>query len=97
MRQAEDLMYQGLVERARSAALTEENVAILNSQTVTATVAKGDIPPDRAVIRVNQLREDVNLTQLETFAAKHIQKIYPFPARHDAPIGAPVEQDFLSG
>ena len=72
-----------MLERARSITLTEEDVAILNSQTVAARVARGEDPPDRAVIRVNQLREDVNLTQLEIFAIKHTQKIYLFPSRHD--------------
>ncbi len=85
MRQADDLLFQGMLERARSATLTEEDVAILNSQTVAARVARGEDPPDRAVIRVNQLREDVNLTQLEIFATKHTQKIYLFPGRHDTP------------
>jgi hypothetical protein len=85
MRQAEDVLFQGMLERARSAAMTEEDVAILNSQTVAARVARGEVPPDRAVVRVNQLREDVNLTQLEIFARKNAQKIYLFPARHDTP------------
>ena len=85
MRQAEDPPFQSLVERARSATLTEQDVATLNSQTLAARVAKGENPPDRAIIRVNQLREDVNLTQLETFAKKITQKIYLFPARHDTP------------
>ncbi len=85
MRQADDLLFQAILDRARSATLTEEDVAILNSQTVAARVARGEVPPDRAVIRVNQLREDVNLTQLESFATKKKQKIYLFPARHDTP------------
>ena len=74
MRQAEDLLFQSILERARSATMTEEDVAILNSQTVAARVARGEDPPDRAVIRVNQLREDVNLTQLEIFAKKKSTK-----------------------
>ena len=74
-----------MLERARSATLTEEDVVILNSQTVDARVARGEEPPDRAIIRVNQLREDVNLTQLENFATKNAQKIHLFPAQHDTP------------
>lgn len=85
MRQAEDLPFQSLLERARAATLTEKDVAKLNSQTVATRVVRGEVPPDRSVIRVNQLREDVNLTQLEIFAKKNTQKIYPFPGRHDAP------------
>ena len=80
MRQAEDVLFQSILERARTALMTEEDVAILNSQTVAARVARGEDPPDRAVIRINQLREDVNLTQLEIFAKKNKEKIYLFLA-----------------
>jgi hypothetical protein len=95
MRQAEDPQFQGMLERARSATMTEEDVAILNSQTVAARVARGEVPPDRAIIRVNQLREDVNLTQLEIFAKKNAQKIYLFPGRHDAPNTAAIDHTLL--
>ena len=70
MRQAKDVPLQAMLHRARSAALTEDDVAVLNSQTVAARTARGDIPPVRAVIRVNRLREEVNLEQLETFTRK---------------------------
>ncbi len=95
MRQAEDVLYQEMLERARSRTLTESDIAILNSQTVAEKVARGEDPPDRAIIRVNQLREDVNLTQLEMFAAKKAQKIYLFLARHDAPNAATVDYALL--
>jgi hypothetical protein len=95
MRQAEDPLFQAMLERARSATLTEADVAILNAQTIAARVARGEDPPDRAVIRVNQLREDVNLTQLETFATKQAQKIYLFPARHDTPNVTSVDHALL--
>jgi hypothetical protein len=95
MRQAEDLVFQGILERVRSANMTEEDVAILNSQTVVARVARGEDPPDRAIIRVNQVREDVNLTQLEIFAKKKAQKIYLFPGRHDTPNIATIDHALL--
>lgn len=85
MRQAEDLGFQMMLERARSGKLTEEDVTTLNSQTVSARLARGEVPPQRAIVRVNQLRESVNLTQLEMFARGKQQKIYLFPAQHDAP------------
>lgn len=85
MRQAEDLPFQDLLQRARSATLTEDDVATLNSCTLAARVANGETPPDRSVIRVNRLREEVNLLHLQTFAKKRGQKIYLFPAKHDAP------------
>jgi hypothetical protein len=95
MRQAEDLLFQGTLERARSASLTEEDVATLNSQTVAARIARGEDPLDRAVIRINQLREDVNLAQHETFAIKQAKKVYLFPSRHDAPNVAIIDQALL--
>lgn len=85
MRQADDLLFQAMLERARTATLTTADVAILNSQTVAAREARGETPPEQAVVRINQLREHVNLTQLERFAIKKSQKIYLFPARHDTP------------
>jgi hypothetical protein len=84
MRQAEDLPLQDKLERARSATLTEENVAVLNSQTVAARVTRGEVPPDRAIMRVNHLRKEVDLAQLEIFAKKRKQKIYLFLGKHDA-------------
>ncbi|KAH6719516.1 hypothetical protein BKA61DRAFT_653041 [Leptodontidium sp. MPI-SDFR-AT-0119] len=95
MRQAEDLPFQSILERARSATLTEEDVAVLNAQTVAAREANGEHPLDRAVIRMNQLREDVNLTYLESFAKKTGQKIYLFPARHDTPNTATIDHALL--
>ncbi|CZR69862.1 uncharacterized protein PAC_19762 [Phialocephala subalpina] len=95
MRQAGDLLFQAILDRARSATLTEEDVATLNSQTVAARVARGEVPPNRAVIQVNQLREDVNLTQLESFATKKKQKINLFPARHDTPNTATINHALL--
>lgn len=85
MRQAEDLRFQDLLQRARSATLTEDDVATLNSCTLAARVANGETPPQRSVIRVNRLREEVNLSHLQTFAKTRGQKIYLFPAKHDAP------------
>jgi ATP-dependent exoDNAse (exonuclease V) alpha subunit len=85
MRQSEDLPFQAMLERARSGTLTEDDVTVLNSQTIAARIARGKVPPDRSVIRANRLREQVNLQQLEIFAQKRKQKIYLFPARHHAP------------
>jgi hypothetical protein len=85
MRQAEDLEFQDLLQRARSATLTEDDVATLNSRTVESRVANGETPPDWAIIRLNRVREEANLIHLQTFAKERGQKIYLFPARHDAP------------
>ena len=45
MRQAEDLVFQDLLQRARSATLTEDDVATLNSCTTENRIANGEIPP----------------------------------------------------
>jgi hypothetical protein len=95
MRQAEDLPFQELLQRARSATLTEDDVATLNSRTLAARVANGETPPDRSVIRVNRLREEVNLSHLQTFAKARGQKIYLFPAKHDAPAMSNVDPTTL--
>ena len=85
MRQAEDPEFQDLLQRARSSTLTEDDVAALNSCSTENRVARGETPPEWAIIRLNRIREEVNLTHLQAFATKQGQKIYLFPARHDAP------------
>jgi hypothetical protein len=91
MRQAEDLVFQDLLQRARSATLTEDDVTTLNSCTIGNRVANGEIPPERAIIRLNRVREEANLVNLRAFAARRAQKIYLFPARHDAPAGTSLD------
>jgi hypothetical protein len=87
MRQAEDPVFQDLLQRARSATLTEDDVATLNSCTIENRVANREIPPKRAIIRLNRIRKEANLVYLHEFAARRGQKIYLFPARHNAPTG----------
>lgn len=65
--------------------MTEDDVAVLNLCTVDSRVANGETPPDRSVVRVNRLREEVNLSQLQMFAKERGQKIYHFAAKHDGP------------
>jgi hypothetical protein len=87
MRQAEDLAFQDLLHRVRSATATEDDVASLNLCTTENRVANGETPPEWAIIRLNRIREEANLIHLEAFAKNRGQKIYLFPARHDAPTG----------
>ena len=87
MRQAEDPVFQDLLQRARSATLTADDVATLNSCTTENRIANGETPPERAIIRLNRAREQANLVHLRAFAKAREQKIYLFPARHDAPTG----------
>ena len=95
MRQAEDPEFQYLLQRALSATLTEDDVATLNSCTIENRVAHGDTPPERAIIRLNRIREEVNLVHLREFAQKGGQKIYLFPARHDTPVGTNLDHPTL--
>jgi hypothetical protein len=91
MRQAEDPAFQDLLQRARSATLTEDDVATLNACTIENRVTNGEIPPERAIIRLNRIHEEANLEHLRAFAEKQGQKIYLFPARHDAPTGTSLD------
>jgi hypothetical protein len=95
MRQAEDVPFQDLLRRARSATLTEEDVATLNLCTTENRIANGETPPERAIIRLNRIREEANLVHLRAFAQARGQKIYLFPARHDAPTGTNLDHLIL--
>lgn len=95
MRQAEDPAFQDLLRRARSSTMTEDDVATLNSCTTANRVARGEAPPERAIIRINRIREGANLVHLQAFAKRRGQKIYLFPARHDAPEGTSVDPHAL--
>ncbi|PVH67769.1 hypothetical protein DL98DRAFT_600143 [Cadophora sp. DSE1049] len=82
---AESTFKRDAEEAANQLTLTEHDVATLNSCTTENRVANGETPPERAIIRLNRVREEVNLVHLQAFAEKRSQKIYLFPARHDAP------------
>jgi hypothetical protein len=64
MRQAEDLVFQDLLQRARSATLIEDDIATLNSYTTENRIANSETPPERAIIRLNRVREQANLIYL---------------------------------
>lgn len=70
-------------------------LATLNSCTVENTVANGETPPGWAVIRLNYVREAANLIHLQAFARKQGQKIYLFPAKHDALTGTNLDHPTL--
>ena len=64
MRQAKDLVFQDLLQRARFATLIEDDVATLNSCTTENRIANSETPPKRAIIRLNRVREQANLVHL---------------------------------
>lgn len=80
-RQADDLEFQGMLSRARSAALTDEDVMVLNAHTVRNRIANGETPPDIEIERENVKREAQNRRKLEVFARSRGQRIYLFPAK----------------
>ena len=49
----DDLLFQAILDRAQSATLTKEDIAILNSQTVAVRVVREEVLLDQAVIQVN--------------------------------------------
>jgi hypothetical protein len=79
MRQAEDLAIQDILQRARFATLTEDDVATLNLCTVENRVANGETPPEWAIIRLNRVREEANLIHLQAFAKKTKSENLSFP------------------
>ena len=81
MRQAEDPAFRDLLGRARSATLTEDNLALLNSKTTTSLIAP-ELENATTVIKLNVLRHHVNRLQMEHFARTRSQSIYIFPALH---------------
>ena len=85
MHQAEDLVFQDLLQRVQSATLTEDNIATLNLCTTKNRIANSETPPERAIIRLNCIREQANLVHLQAFAEAQGQKIYLFPARYNVP------------
>jgi hypothetical protein len=64
MCQAEDLVFQDLLQRAQSATLTEDDVATLNLCTVENRLANGERPPEWAIIQLNHIHKEVNLIHL---------------------------------
>ncbi|KAH7378661.1 hypothetical protein BKA64DRAFT_585614, partial [Cadophora sp. MPI-SDFR-AT-0126] len=75
IRQAEDPAFQDLLQRARSATLTEDDVATLNMCTTENRITNGETPPERAIIRLNRIREEVHLVHLRAFTKKRGQRI----------------------
>jgi hypothetical protein len=73
-----------------------EDITMFNSCTTENRVARGETLLTQAIIRINRIREEeANLVHLQAFAKRQGQKIYLFPARHDAPRGTSVDPQML--
>jgi hypothetical protein len=81
MRQAQDPAFHSLLTRARAAALTEDDLAMLNSKVITSLFTP-ELQNTTTVVKLNALRHHLNRLQMEHFARSRSQKIYVFPALH---------------
>jgi hypothetical protein len=67
MRQAEDPVFRDPLGRARAATLTEDDLALLNSKTITSLLAP-ELENATTVVKLNVIRHHVNRLQMEHFA-----------------------------
>jgi hypothetical protein len=81
MRQAEDPPFRDLLSRARSATLSVDDLALLNSKAIKSLVAP-DLEDATIVVKLNALRHQVNRARIEHFARTRHQKIFAFAGFH---------------
>jgi hypothetical protein len=81
MRQAEDPAFRELLSRARAGALTEDDLAFMNSKVPTSLFAPG-LESATTIVKLNTLRHHINRLQMEHFARSRSQRIFVFPAQH---------------
>jgi hypothetical protein len=67
MRQAKDPAFRELLSRARAAALTEDDLAFLNSKVLTSLFALG-LENTTTIVKLNTLQHYINYVQIEHFA-----------------------------
>ena len=82
MRQAQDPAFRELLRRARAAALTKDDLALLNSKVVTSLVTP-ELKGATTIVKLNTLRHHINHIQMEHFARSRSQQIFIFPAQHN--------------
>ena len=81
MRQSEDPSFCEFLTRTRQAALTEDDVARLNSKTIhSLTDPISENAP--VIVKLNTIRHPMNRIRIENFARRRSQKIYLFAAVH---------------
>jgi ATP-dependent exoDNAse (exonuclease V) alpha subunit len=85
MRQKEDLPYQQLLQRAMTCSLTQTDIDLLNTRTVTSLQSAGMRVPDRAIRPRNTDRHHYNRSAIDRFASERNQKVWMFAATHDRP------------
>jgi hypothetical protein len=81
MRQSEDPSFRGFLTRTRQAALTEDDVARLNSKAVSS-LTDPTSEDATVIVKLNAIRHPINRIRIENFARRRSQRIYVFPAIH---------------
>ena len=81
MRQAEDAPFRDLLSRARAGTLTEDDLSLLNTKTITSLVSP-QLGDATTIAKLNSLRHQLNRIRMEHFALARGHKIYIFPALH---------------
>ncbi len=81
MRQAHDPRFRNLLVRARAAALTEDDLALLNKK-VVGSLFVPELEGATIVVKWNDLRRTINHIRMKHFARSRSQHIYIFPAQH---------------
>jgi hypothetical protein len=98
MRQAQDPKFHELLSRARAAALTEDDLTLLN-QRVVSSLCIPELDDARIVVKLNKFRHHINHIKMEHFARSRSQRIFVFPAQHSRvksmPRPAPHLEDLL--
>jgi len=81
MRQAEDLPFRNLLQRARQAQLSNDDINLLNSKCISADTSF-PLHSLTCIVRTNSLRHRLNHFSFIQFARSRGQRIYIFPADH---------------
>ena len=82
LRQKDDPVYQGLLQRARDVTMTQDDVDLLNTCTIAQRQARGETLPELSITTRNKLRHELNRMHVIDFARTHDQKVYVFAATH---------------
>jgi hypothetical protein len=82
LRQKGDIVYQGILERARNVSLTQEDVDILNNCTVQYCKSNGKLLLYLSITTTNSLRHELNFLHVVDFDRASEQKVYIFAGSH---------------
>jgi hypothetical protein len=81
LRQAEDITFRNLLQRARQGRLTEDDIKLLNSKSISGKTSV-ELHSLTCIVTTNLLRHRLNHISLIQFAQSRRQHIYIFPGEH---------------